>query len=244
MSFAIAKTILGLAIAAVLSALLDDASAAQPRPVALELVLAIDTSSSIDGSEFELQRQGLARAFRNPDVGRAIMECGAEGVAIAVVQWSGNRMQLTSVDWTLIRDREDAVELAAAIESAPRLLTGFTGLGGAIRFSLRKIEENEYDGRRMVIDISGDGTSSGLKPYLERDRAVARGATINALAILNEEPDLASYYADYVIGGEGAFLMSAGDFEDFAEAIRHKLLREIDCPKVALDGSGAARAHF
>jgi hypothetical protein len=134
--------------------------------------------------------------------------------------------------------------LARSIEAAPRLLTGFTGLGGAIRFSLKKIEENEYEGRRMVIDISGDGSSSDLKPYLERDRAVARGATINGLAILNEEPDLASYYADYVIGGDRAFLMSAGDFEDFADAILHKLVREIACPEVALEDIGTLRTFF
>ena len=65
--------------------------------------------------------------------------------------------------------------LAASIEAAPRLLTGSTWLGGAVRFSLNKIEENRYEGRRKVIDISGDGSSSGLNPALERDRAVGRG---------------------------------------------------------------------
>jgi hypothetical protein len=206
---------------------------ARPRQVALELVLAMDTSSSVDASEFELQRQGMVAAFRHPDVVEAIERCGGEDIAVATVQWSGNRMHVVAVDWTLVRDRSTAAAFAARIAATTRLLTGFTGLGGAIRFSLRMIEENHLDGRRRAIDISGDGSSSGLRPDLERDRAVGRGATINGLAILNEEPDLDEYYAAHVIGGPGAFAMSVESFDGFAEAFRAKLLREIRCPSIA-----------
>ena len=41
--------------------------------VDLELVLAVDTSSSVSEAEFDLQMKGLAEAFRNP----VIMEGGA-----------------------------------------------------------------------------------------------------------------------------------------------------------------------
>jgi hypothetical protein len=133
----------------------------------------------------------------------------------------------------LLRDETSAAAFAAKVEATRRLLIGFTGLGGAIRFSLKMIEENDLEGRRQIIDISGDGASSGLIPNLERDRAVGRGATINGLAILNEESALDDYYATYVIGGTGAFVMSVGSFEGFAEAIRTKIEREIRCPKVA-----------
>lgn len=201
--------------------------------VELELVLALDTSSSVDDSEFELQKQGVARAFRHPDVLDAIESCGGKEIAVAVVHWSGNRMHLVAVDWTLIGNEESAAIFAAKISRTHRLLTGFTGLGGAIRFSLKMIEENQLDGRRRVIDISGDGSSSGLRPNLERDRAVKKGATINGLAILDNETDLDKYYARHVIGGLGAFVVSVDSFNDFAEAIRTKLEREIRCPGVA-----------
>ena len=209
--------------------------AAEPdlEPVELELVLALDTSSSVDPAEYALQRHGLANAFRHPEVVAAIESCGGGAIAVTVVQWSGARMHLISVDWTLVRDRESAAVLADSIEAAPRLLTGFTGLTGAIRYSLKLIEGNRLEGRRKTIDISGDGSSSGLRPDLERDRAVRRGATINGLAILNEEPDLEAYYQRHVIGGRGAFAMSTADFASFAEAIRAKLAREIRCPKIA-----------
>ena len=211
----------------------EDLSAqARPRQIELELVIAIDTSSSVDESEFELQKQGVAEAFRHPEVLEAIEGCGGQDIAVAFVQWSGNRMQIKAVDWTLVRDKGSAAGFAAAVEATQRLLTGFTGLGGAIRFSLKMIEENGFEGRRQIIDISGDGSSSGLRPNLERDRALRRGAKINGLAILNEEPDLDEYYASYVIGGSGAFVVTVESFDGFAEAFRKKLEREIRCPKV------------
>ena len=206
---------------------------ARAKQIELELVIAMDTSSSVDEFEFELQKQGVAEAFRHPDVLEAIESCGGEEIAVAAVQWSGNRMHLIAVDWMLLRDETSAAAFAAKVEATHRLLIGFTGLGGAIRFALKMIEENDLEGRRQIIDISGDGASSGLIPNLERDRAVGRGATINGLAILNEESALDEYYATYVIGGTGAFVMSVASFDGFAEAIRTKLEREIRCPKVA-----------
>ena len=37
--------------------------AQDPEPVALELVLALDTSSSVTAAEFEIERDGLTQAF-------------------------------------------------------------------------------------------------------------------------------------------------------------------------------------
>lgn len=217
---------------AALAGFVGGASAQETRAVALELVLAIDCSSSVSAAEFELQRRGLSEAFRHPDVVMALRTLGDHGLAISLVQWSGNRMQRTSVEWTLVNDGYSAAKLASAIGEMERLFTGATGLGGAIRFSLKLLEENRFDGRRKVIDVSGDGYG-GLSPKRERDRAVARGITINGLAILNERPELGEYYAAHVIGGTGSFVMSIDDFEDFGIAIRDKLIKEITGLKIA-----------
>ena len=60
-----------------------------------------------------------------------------------------------------------------------------------------------------------------------REIAVRAGVTVNGLAILSEEPDLERYYLTNVIGGPAAFVMVAGDYEDFADAVIRKLIREI-----------------
>ena len=71
-----------------LAALLASSAAAQSgRQVDLELVLAVDTSSSVSAQEFDLQMRGLATAFRDPAVVAAIQASGDLGIAVAMVQW-------------------------------------------------------------------------------------------------------------------------------------------------------------
>ena len=61
------------------------APAAQAIPVDLELILATDTSGSVDGTDFTLRRSGVEAAFRSAAVISAI-ENGAIG-SIAVALW-------------------------------------------------------------------------------------------------------------------------------------------------------------
>ncbi len=216
------------------------AQAQPPTPVALELVLAIDTSTSVDEQEFRLQRNGIANAFRHPDVIAAIEQAGGDGLAVTLVQWSGPGQQRTTVGWTLVRDAISANRFAESVSRMPRLLNGFTDIGGAIRYSAQRMQNNSFAGLRRVIDISGDGTSNATLSGMERDRAVALGATVNGLVIYNEEYDLGElakinlreFYEKNVIGGTGAFLMTARDFEDFQVAMRKKLVREIVGPGI------------
>ena len=70
-------------------------------------------------------------------------------------------------------------------------------------------------------------------PGMVRDAGVAAGVTINALAVLNEEPDLLEHYRAEVIGGPGCFAMDCPDYAAFAAAIRAKLGREIGAPLLA-----------
>ncbi len=46
-------------------------------------------------------------------------------------------------------------------------------------------------------------------------------------------PDLAQYFQQKLIGGPGAFVMTAYDYTDFARAIREKLSREMTTTPVA-----------
>jgi len=133
-----------------------------------------------------------------------------------------------AVNWQLVSDRASAELLAQQIIAVGRLILGETAIDRALRFAMAEISTNDYSGRRRVIDLSGDGaTNWGGLPDEARDEAVAAGITINALAIVNEQPDLDRYFQDHVIGGVGAFVVRATDYEDFARAIRFKLIEEI-----------------
>lgn len=225
---------LALTLAASLAA---GAAAAEPGgrvPVALELVLAVDASGSVHAGEFALQIDGLAAAFRDPEVVAAIEAQGELGIAVALMQWSSQGQQVIAIDWTRIGDPPSVAALADRIEATVRLIEGETGLAPAIAFAWRMLENNAFEGRRRVIDVSGDGSANvGPDPDAVRDGAAAVGITINGLAILNEQPDLGDYYRDHVIGGPGAFVLEARDYDDFARAMRTKLLEEIQSGPVA-----------
>lgn len=219
-------------------------AAGNEEPVDLELVLAVDASSSVSGPEFDLQMHGLAEAFRHPAVAAAIQASGELGIAVSLVQWADSRKQFVAVDWMLVRDGAAALELADTIDATPRfLIGGGTAVGAALSYCLRVLEDNGYAGRRKVIDISGDGrTNQGVRPNAVRDIAVAQGVTINGLAILNEDPYMDGYYLYHVIGGTGSFVMSANNYEDYAAAMLEKLLKEISgAPLVMAPGEAPGR---
>jgi hypothetical protein len=216
----------------ILSALLLGLSAAPARaepPVDVALVLAVDVSLSIDAEEFALQRAGYAAAFRDSRVIDAITAGATRSMAVTYLQWSGAREQLQIVGWQLITDRASAGQFADALTAADRVVVGgSTSLSGAIDASRRLLEHSGYSAERRIIDVSGDGTNnSGRLPIYARDEAVSEGITINGLAILKNEATLDDYYQANVIGGRGAFVVTARDFDDFAEAILAKLIREI-----------------
>lgn len=213
------------------------------EPVSLELVLAVDTSSSVSPEEFDLQMRGFSGAFRNPSVIAAILATGGSGVAVSMIQWSDNRRQEVAVDWALLTDEASIQAFAESIDSTPRFLDGGgTAIGGAIEFGLAEIDRNAYEGTRKVIDISGDGRANqGASPDSLRDLAVLQGVTVNGLAILNEDSSVADYYKNNVIGGEGAFVITANDYESFALAIQEKLIKEIGgVPVAEVPGKGWA----
>jgi hypothetical protein len=199
------------------------------QPVDLALVLAVDASGSVDQFRFELQKQGYVAAFRHPRVIGAIQSGPAQAIAVIMMQWTGPALQVTAVPWTRISDAASANALADKIAAAPRaLFGGGTSISGAIDASMALLFDNPYRAARRVIDISGDGANNrGRSVNQARDEAVARGVGINGLPILVLEPDLDRYYQENVIGGPGAFVIAARDFETFGEAILKKLIAEI-----------------
>lgn len=197
------------------------------QPVDLALCLAVDVSASVDFDEFGLMAGGLAAAFRAPDIAAACAAGPRGAVAVSLLFWSS--AQEVAVPWTRIAGAGEAEALAAAIDNAPRLPgPGATALGPGMAAGLALLARFGGEAGRLVLDVSGDGAHNrGRPPGPVRDVGVGAGVTINALAVLNEEPDLLAHYEAEVIGGPGAFAMSCADYADFADAIRRKLRREM-----------------
>ncbi len=209
-------------------------------PVDVEIVLAVDVSRSIDAFEYDLQQRGYADAFRDKRVLDAIRANPHQRIAVTLVEWAGAEFQAVKVGWTLIDDAASAAAFGQALLTQERAFSGWTSISGAIDFSVPLFEDNGYEGTRKVIDVSGDGiNNSGRPAAAARDAALAKGITINGLAILNDRPNpvpsvvqppripVDQFFLDNVIGGSGAFLITAKDFQDFAQAVAAKLIREI-----------------
>lgn len=198
----------------------------------LELVLALDASGSVDPPEYALQLEGIAAALRSRSVQRAI-ESKAGGIAINVIVWAEHQVPKQSIGWRTLASAAEAEALASLIERLPRTQDGGTGLGEGIAAGVRSLTGNGLDCKRQVIDVSGDGRETPARDFVvllpqARQMAQSFGIVINGLAISNEDRGLESYYAANVQSGRDSFVMAAKDYRDFADAMRRKLLREIE----------------
>lgn len=212
---------------------------AQEIPVDLELILAVDVSRSMDADEQDLQRQGYVDALRHPEVLAAIQSGPMGRIALAYFEWSGINSQTIIVPWSLIDGAESADAVASRIAPGEVIGRYGTSISGSLAFAAALFDKNGYRGTRRTIDISGDGPNN-MGPTVPgvRDRVVARGITINGLAIMLKPPhsgsssvfdidNLDAYYRDCVMGGEGAFTLAVSDVDQFEVAIRRKLVTEI-----------------
>lgn len=209
-------------------------SPALAEDVELELVLLADASGSITQAEIEFQRQGYAEAITDPRVLSAIRNSAYGAIAVTYVEWAANTAVV--VDWTKIDGPGSAQAFADALVVPPRQAYGRNAIGAALLDGKRLIERNDFEGWRKVIDFSGDSPNSYSGPSISaaRDEVVAAGITINGLPILcrfcdtpARFPNLAKIYEERIIGGIGAFVVTAESEEDLAQAIRRKLILEI-----------------
>jgi hypothetical protein len=205
-------------------------------PVDVLLVLAVDVSRSVDEDEARLQREGYRAAVSDPRVVEAMRGGAIGAVAITYVEWAGAEFQRQTLPWMRISTQAEASRWSEMLAEAPRQSLSWTSISSAIDFSVTLLEAAPFEATRRVIDVSGDGVNNSGGPVeMARDRAVAQGIVINGLPIVNDRPtfgrrttvSLDQYFTESVIGGDGAFLVVAEDFESFGAAVRRKLIREI-----------------
>ena len=225
MRYLAVKILIGISILLVI----ETGQARAQVPVDLELVLAVDSSASVDDREFELQVRGMAQAFRDPVVVKAIRGGHYRSIVVTVIEWASADFQAVDIPWMVIDGPRAADLMAELLETMPRTIrTGATSISGALRFAAGLFRNNGYDGVRQVIDLSCDGRNNqGAKVNLAREAVIGQGITINGLTILNEHPSLNYYFEQQIIGGNGAFVEIAENYQSYADAFLRKLLKEV-----------------
>jgi hypothetical protein len=230
------------ALAAVVTLLLGAAPApaqippGEPIEVDVELVLAVDVSRSMSPRELEIQRRGYSEALVSEPVVRAITQGLTGQVAVAYMEWAGQSSQRVVIDWRLLSSRDDAEALAAELSSGFSVSMRRTSISSALLAAADLFEGNGFIGLRQVIDISGDGPNNeGIPVTVARDEVLSRGIVINGLPLMTNDgfgtgfnlPDLDEYYRQCVVGGPTAFVVPVTDWDQFAEAVRQKLVLEL-----------------
>lgn len=210
----------------------------------LALVLAMDSSKSMDSSDFHLEFHGTAAALRSAEV-QAVLLAQAAPVALIAFEWSGQDYQQVVRGWSMLRSREDIEEFARSLENHERGGLGQrTGTGSALAFSYALLEEGPACVRE-VVDVSSDGYSSdGKTPGEFYAGSPPADVTVNALVIGGESrPYLWDYFNGEVVRGPGAFSIATIDFRDYPRAIKEKLLRELSPPAYAARADHLSRTR-
>lgn len=216
----------------------------KPKPPAenvnIELLMLADVSSSVDDNEFALQLGGYIDAFLDPEIHKLIES--QDGVAVAFLQWSSTNQRAGS-GWRILRTADDCVNYANRVLRAQvRKYNHNTVMAPHLQSGVWYLNNNNINSFRKVIDVSGDGicenylaTMDGTydNKYGNRDWNRTydllrdNNIVVNAISI-GDTAGLAQWYADTLPTGDGSFAMHAEDFEAFGDAIKQKLLKELD----------------
>ena len=194
----------------------------------LALVFAVDVSRSVNSAEYAIQFKGLAQALRDREIQRALFDGGAP-VALSAFEWSGVGHQRVIADWKMIRSLRDVEGFARRFEGVERTQRGLkTAIGSALVFAEGLFARGPACAQQ-VVDVSSDGYNNrGIEPKAVYKRPGFKGVTVNALVVSGRKrPVLKRYFEDNVIHGPGAFAMATESFDDYVEAIRLKMLKEL-----------------
>lgn len=202
------------------------------------LALGLDISGSVDAAEHVLQRRGLATALTSAAVQEVLFAPGAAPIRVAIYEWSGPSDQTMIVPWTDIADTSALARVTGRLQSVPRpAQSPTTAIGNAMQYGFALLAP-QTDCWKRTLDISGDGkANTGPLPQTITLPTDLSDVTLNALVIGSPEraggggnagvQELSSYFDAYVLRGDAAFVEVALGFEDYAAAMKRKLLREL-----------------
>jgi hypothetical protein len=209
-----------------------------PRPayaadVDVAIVFAVDVSASIDPATADIQRKGHVSAITAPDIMRAIGTNHYGCISITYLEWSSPGRFRVVLPWTDLCCPEDARSAAVTIDEQGDNGLGrgnrrATSISAAIEVASLLLDRFPAKATRKVIDISVNGENNDGPPLeISRSRAIAKGFTINAIAVPSNGADLYQYLRREVIGGPQSFALRFNAMEDYAAALRRKLVTEV-----------------
>ena len=206
---------------------------AQSTQCAIALAFALDISTSVDDHEHRLQRAGLATALTDTEI-REVILSWAGGVSLMAYEWSGSHRQAVIAPWQSIETDADLNTFAASLIDHPRTENEFpTAIGNAIAFGATMLDKVSFC-TRLILDVSGDGAANdGFPPHSAYKHFPLALVTVNGLVVEGTDPTVHRYYLDNVIHGPGAFVETAAGYEDYARAMKRKLLRELQVTQFA-----------
>lgn len=206
----------------------------EPAPVDSIVITGLDVSSSINAVETQLQIDGVAQALRSPAVLRAI-QAGRHGrVAFCVFVWADGAYPVV-LSWRAIASQADADAAAAEIQGRLTSIIGaeaasigtLTNLSGALDHARELLTGAPFRAERRLVNIIGNGEDNvGVGPEAARAALLGMGATINGV-VVGGDPAVMLYYRSQVIGGRGAFVLSADKAETLAQDFTMKFVNEI-----------------
>ena len=214
------------------------------------LALGLDVSGSVNREEYGLQLGGLAAALESPEVMEVLLLAPDLPVHLVVFEWSGPGSPRLVVPWTVVDGPEALGRVTGGLRGTQRMPSDpSTAIGEAMLYGAALLAERTGC-PRLTLDLSGDGPANAVpRPARAREMEELAGITVNALAIGVDAPvhgdirqaeiaALSAYFQAEVIHGPGAFVETALGFADFEEAMRRKLLRELE--GLSVGGSAGA----
>ena len=199
------------------------------------IVTGLDFSGSIEPRDARLQIDGMMMVIRSSQIIVAIRNGNHGRIGFAVFVWADGNYPIL-VTWRLISSPEEAVAVAQDVSNGLNALLAsdtlvrlgaLTDLSGALDYGAGMLRTAPFATNHSIVNIIGNGIDNvgeGARPA--RDRVVAQGITINAVA-LGQDRTIFNYFKRDVIGGRESFALMADDPEMLVETLARKFVTEI-----------------
>jgi hypothetical protein len=223
--------------AAVLAALLGWLAfgpVAKGVDVDAELILLVDVTQSVSGSEFGQMMEGFAQSFESAGVVDAIQAGTLGRLAVSLVFYTHRNMQSVGIDWMEISDANSAASFAALLRSTSQpFAQPRTGISGALDFAVPHYGsetggiDNGFTSAVQAMAFFGEGAddhsgqtngSRDLTVQNSRDAALAAGVDLIGAMTVGAAGSVDSYFQQFVIGGQvGDYPGGVTNATDFGE---------------------------